>query len=58
MSSKLLINSEKGHVSASQRIPPIALPYVSDRAQKTLDIVSQHHPQFSPVATICLIWAS
>lgn len=41
MSSKLLINSEKGHVSASQRIPPIALPYVSDRAQKTLDIVEK-----------------
>ncbi|KAL0262069.1 hypothetical protein SLS55_003505 [Diplodia seriata] len=39
--SKLLINSEKGHVSASQRIPPIALPYVSDRAKKTLDIVEK-----------------
>ncbi|KAL1620753.1 hypothetical protein SLS56_009523 [Neofusicoccum ribis] len=40
-SSKLLINSEKGHVSASQRIPPIALPYVSDRAKKTLDLVEK-----------------
>lgn len=43
-SSKLLINSEKGHVSASQRIPPIALPYVSDRAKKTLDLVRNNHP--------------
>ncbi|EKG15800.1 Acyl-CoA oxidase/dehydrogenase type 1 [Macrophomina phaseolina MS6] len=40
-SSKLLINSEKGYVSASQRIPPIALPYVSERAKKTLDIVEK-----------------
>ncbi|KAK0631192.1 Acyl-CoA dehydrogenase family member 10 [Lasiodiplodia hormozganensis] len=39
--SKLLINSEKGHVPASQRIPPIALPYVSERAKKTLDIVEK-----------------
>lgn len=38
-SQELLVNSEKGYVPASERIPPIALPYVSERAKKTLDIV-------------------
>lgn len=48
--SKLLINSEKGHVPASQRIPPIALPYVSERAKQTLDIVSQRStPKQAPI---------
>jgi hypothetical protein len=36
----LLSNSQNGHVSASQRIPAIARPFVSERAAKTLDIVS------------------
>ena len=37
----LLSNSQNGHVSASQRIPAIARPFVSERAAKTLDIVRQ-----------------
>ncbi|KAF2128396.1 acyl-CoA dehydrogenase NM domain-like protein [Dothidotthia symphoricarpi CBS 119687] len=37
----LLSNSPKGHVSASQRIPTIAKPWVSERAKKTLDIVEK-----------------
>lgn len=41
MSVPYLINSEKGHISASQRIPPIARPFVSDRAAKTLDLVER-----------------
>lgn len=36
----LLSNSQHGHISASQRIPVIARPFVSERAAKTLDIVS------------------
>ncbi|KAK8221063.1 acyl-CoA dehydrogenase/oxidase [Phyllosticta capitalensis] len=40
-SQELLVNSEKGYVPASERIPPIALPYVSERAKKTLDIVER-----------------
>ena len=39
MSVPYLMNSDKGHITASQRIPPIARPFVSDRAKKTLDIV-------------------
>ncbi|KAF2012704.1 acyl-CoA dehydrogenase NM domain-like protein [Aaosphaeria arxii CBS 175.79] len=39
--SELLINSHNGHISASQRIPPIARPFVSERAAKTLDIVEK-----------------
>ncbi len=35
----LLKNSQHGHLSASQRIPAIARPFVSERAAKTLDIV-------------------
>jgi len=35
----LLSNSKDGHVSASQRIPVIARPFVSERAAKTLDLV-------------------
>jgi acyl-CoA dehydrogenase len=37
---ELLNNSQNGHISASDRIPVIARPFVSDRAKKTLDIVS------------------
>ncbi|CAG5188682.1 uncharacterized protein ALTATR162_LOCUS12008 [Alternaria atra] len=37
----LLSNSQNGHVSASQRIPVIARPFVSERAAKTLDIVEK-----------------
>jgi acyl-CoA dehydrogenase len=37
--SELLINSEKGHLTASQRVPAIARPFVSERAAKTLDLV-------------------
>jgi len=33
--------ANKLNLSASQRIPPIALPYVSERARKTLDIVEK-----------------
>jgi acyl-CoA dehydrogenase len=40
MSVPYLMNSDKGHVPASQRIPVIARPFVSDRAKKTLDLVS------------------
>ncbi|KAF2787263.1 acyl-CoA dehydrogenase NM domain-like protein [Melanomma pulvis-pyrius CBS 109.77] len=39
--SALLINSHHGHISASQRIPLIARPFVSERAAKTLDIVEK-----------------
>ncbi|KAK7179431.1 acyl-CoA dehydrogenase NM domain-like protein [Paraphaeosphaeria sporulosa] len=39
--SELLVNSEKGHLSASQRIPQIARPFVSERAAKTLDLVEK-----------------
>ncbi|KAH7117015.1 acyl-CoA dehydrogenase/oxidase [Dendryphion nanum] len=39
--SELLINSQNGHLSASQRIPVIARPFVSERAAKTLDIVEK-----------------
>ena len=35
----LLSNSKNGHVPASQRIPAIARPFVSERAAKTLDLV-------------------
>lgn len=37
---ELLSNSQNGHVSASERIPVIARPFVSERAKKTLDLVS------------------
>lgn len=44
----MLSNSQHGHIPASQRIPVIARPFVSERAAKTLDIVrhvisSQHN---------------
>lgn len=42
--SDLLVNSDKGHLSASQRIPAIARPFVSERAAKTLDLVSTAFP--------------
>lgn len=35
----LLSNSHHGHIPASERIPVIARPFVSERAKKTLDIV-------------------
>lgn len=41
MSVPYLINSEKGYIPASQRIPPLARPFVSERAAKTLDIVER-----------------
>ncbi|KAL1608180.1 hypothetical protein SLS60_003119 [Paraconiothyrium brasiliense] len=39
--SELLLNSQHGHLSASQRIPAIARPFVSERAAKTLDLVEK-----------------
>jgi len=39
--SDLLVNSQTGHLSASQRVPSIARPFVSERALKTLDIVEK-----------------
>jgi acyl-CoA dehydrogenase len=41
---ELLANSQNGHVSASERIPVIARPFVSERAAKTLDIVTRPAP--------------
>lgn len=41
MSVPYLINSDKGYIPASQRIPVIARPFVSERAKKTLDIVER-----------------
>ncbi|KAH9204238.1 acyl-CoA dehydrogenase [Leptodontidium sp. 2 PMI_412] len=41
MSLPYLINDAKGYVSASQRIPVIARPFVSERAKKTLDLVEK-----------------
>lgn len=37
--SDLLVNSQNGHIPASQRVPSMARPFVSERAMKTLDIV-------------------
>jgi acyl-CoA dehydrogenase len=37
--SELLVNSHNGHLTASQRVPVIARPWLSERAAKTLDIV-------------------
>lgn len=42
MSVPYLIAEGKSAGPASSRIPPIARPFVSDRAKKTLDIVSIH----------------
>lgn len=41
MSVPYLMNSPKGHVPASERIPVIARPFVSERAKKTLDLVER-----------------
>lgn len=41
MSVPYLMNDAKGHIPASQRIPPIALPFVSARARQTLDTVER-----------------
>jgi len=35
----MLVNTEKGHSKASDRIPVIARPWVSEKAKKTLDLV-------------------
>jgi acyl-CoA dehydrogenase len=45
MSLPFLLNDPKGHVSASQRIPPIARPFVSERAKQTLDLVGPNTVQ-------------
>lgn len=42
MSVPYLLNSATGHIPASERIPVIARPFVSDRAKKTLDLVIIH----------------
>lgn len=39
--SALLVNSPTGHIKASERIPAIARPFVSERALKTLDLVEE-----------------
>lgn len=44
MSVPYLLNSAAGHVPASERIPVIARPFVSERAKKTLDLVSSANP--------------
>lgn len=41
MSVPYLMNSPNGHIPASERIPVIARPFVSDRAKKTLDLVER-----------------
>ena len=41
MSVPYLLPSSSGKLSASQRIPVIARPFVSDRAKKTLDLVEK-----------------
>lgn len=48
MSVPYLIADGKSAGSASARIPPIARPFVSDRAKKTLDIVS--------IYGLCYLW--
>ena len=45
-SEELLVAGNKGSLRASEKIPLIARGHVSDRAKKTLDIVSGSH-QFS-----------
>lgn len=39
-SEELLLGNQSQQPRASQKIPIIARPFVSDRAKKTLDIVS------------------
>ncbi|KAJ9610006.1 hypothetical protein H2200_006336 [Cladophialophora chaetospira] len=39
MSNSCLINNAKGHIPASQRIPPIVKHLVSEKAKKTIDLV-------------------
>ncbi|KAL2842010.1 acyl-CoA dehydrogenase/oxidase [Aspergillus pseudoustus] len=41
ISSPSLINTPNGYIPASQRIPAMARPFVSDRALKTLDLVEK-----------------
>ena len=41
MSVPYLIDTDQGHTPASQRIPTIAKPFVSERAKKTLDLVER-----------------
>ena len=50
----LLSNSQNGHVSASQRIPAIARPFVSERAAKTLDIVRCPTSYVTWNANVCI----
>ncbi|OJJ04707.1 hypothetical protein ASPVEDRAFT_54830 [Aspergillus versicolor CBS 583.65] len=40
-SSPCLVNSHNGYIPASQRIPAMARPFVSERAKKTLDLVEK-----------------
>ncbi|KAL2837372.1 acyl-CoA dehydrogenase/oxidase [Aspergillus pseudodeflectus] len=39
--SPCLVNTPNGHIPASQRIPAIARPFVSDRARETLDLLEK-----------------
>ncbi|KAH8805126.1 acyl-CoA dehydrogenase [Xylogone sp. PMI_703] len=41
MSVPYLLNSSSGYIPASERIPLIARPFVSERAKKTLDLVER-----------------
>ncbi|EXJ64241.1 acyl-CoA dehydrogenase [Cladophialophora yegresii CBS 114405] len=41
MSVPYLLNSATGHIPASEKIPVIARPFVSERAKKTLDLVER-----------------
>ncbi|KAK5062823.1 hypothetical protein LTR84_004898 [Exophiala bonariae] len=41
MSVPYLINGPNGHIPASEKIPVIARPFVSERAKKTLDLVER-----------------
>lgn len=40
MSVPYLLSSQAGHIPASQKIPVIAKPFVSEKAEKALDLVS------------------
>ncbi|KAF2205576.1 acyl-CoA dehydrogenase NM domain-like protein [Delitschia confertaspora ATCC 74209] len=39
--SELLVNSHNGHIKASDRVPAIARPFVSEKAMRTLDLVEK-----------------
>ena len=56
--SALLVNSQKGHIKASDRIPAIARPFVSERAKKTLDLVCSpilNSPSYPPLSVNSLL---